>query len=85
MRYVLAVIATLAILTIAAAPARAQVSLGGGGQKTPLELQYEREAKERAENEANYNTTMKRLKAQGATTTNSDPWKTVRPATEPKR
>lgn len=85
MRYILAAMATLAVVTIAAAPARAQLGGTGGGQKTPLELQYEREAKERAENEKDYNATMKRLKAQGATTTNSDPWKTVRPSAEPKR
>ena len=83
-RYILAAMATMAIISVAMAPARAQFA-APGGQKTPLELQYEREAQERSENEKNYNTTMKRLKAQSATTTNSDPWKTVRPATEPKR
>ena len=83
MRYILAALATMAMISVAAAPARAQFSTGA--QKTPLELQYEREAKERAEDEKAYNTTMKRLKAQGATTTSNDPWKTVRPTTEPKR
>ena len=51
-------------------------------KKTPLELKYEREDRERAENEKAYNDTMKRLKSQAPATTNSDPWKTVRPASE---
>ena len=80
MRYLLAAAVTMAML---AGPAHAQFS--SGSQKTPLELQYEREDKEKAENEKAYNATMKRLKGQSAPTTNSDPWKTVRPTTEPKR
>ena len=84
MRYILAATATIAILAAAAIPARAQFG-SQSAQKTPLELQYEREAKERAEDEKAYNTTMKRLKAQGPAATNSDPWKTVRPASEQKQ
>ena len=39
--------------------------------------------RERAENEKAYNATMKRLKSQAPAATSSDPWKTVRPASEP--
>ena len=55
----------------------------GAGQKPRSQLKYEREDRERAENEKAYNATMKRLKSQAPATTNSDPWKTVRPAGEP--
>ena len=48
--------------------------------RDPLELKYERERREREENEKAYNATMKRLKGQAPATTNSDPWKQVRPA-----
>ncbi len=75
MRYLFAAAVTMAVL---AGPAYAQMSTGA--DKTPLQLKYEREDKERAENEKAYNDTMKRLKSQRPTTTNSDPWKTVRPA-----
>jgi hypothetical protein len=74
MRYLFAAAMTMAMLT---GPAYSQQ------QKTPLELKYEREDRERAENEKAYNATMKRLKSQAPATTNSDPWKTVRPAGEP--
>jgi hypothetical protein len=77
MKYVFAAAMTMAVL---AGPAYAQMSMGA--DKTPLQLKYEREDKERAENEKAYNTTMKRLKSQAPATTNSDPWKTVRPASE---
>jgi hypothetical protein len=62
------------------APTRAQISTAP--EKTPLDLMYERQDKERKENESAYNQQMKRLKAQGPATTNSDPWKTVRPTTD---
>ena len=48
--------------------------------RDPLELKYERERRERKENEKAYNATMKRLKGQAPAVTNSDPWKRVRPA-----
>jgi hypothetical protein len=48
--------------------------------RDPLELKYERERREREENEKAYNATMKRLKGQAPAVTNSDPWKQVRPA-----
>lgn len=77
MRYVLAV----AIMTVLlAAPVRAQMK-GMAPEKTPLDFLYERQKLEQEENERAYNAQMKRLKAQGSTTT-SDPWKGVRPANE---
>ena len=78
MRYIFAATVTMAMLT---GPAYAQMSMGP--EKDPLKLKYEAEDKARAENERAYNETMKRLKKQAPTQTNSDPWKTVRPASEP--
>jgi hypothetical protein len=75
MKYLFAAAVTMAML---AGPAYAQMSMGA--DKTPLQLKYEREDKERAENEKAYNDTMKRLKAQAPTKSSSDPWKSVRPA-----
>ena len=77
MRYFFAAAVTMVVLT---GPAYAQMSMGA--DKTPLQLKYEREDRERAENEKAYNATMKRLKSQAPATTSSDPWKTVRPASE---
>jgi hypothetical protein len=75
MRYVLAAAAMMAML---AGPAYSQMKMGGG-EKDPLQSMYERQDKEKADIERDYNTTMKRLKAQNAvTTTNSDPWRGVR-------
>ena len=73
MRYLFAAAMTMAMLT---GPAHSQQ------QKTPLQLKYEREDRERAETEKAYNATMQRLKSQAPATTNSDPWKTVRPPSE---
>ena len=78
MRYLFAAAVTMAML---AGPAHAQMNMGS--DKTPLQLKYEAEDKARAENERTYNETMKRLKSQAPPTTNSDPWKTVRPTSEP--
>jgi hypothetical protein len=78
MRYLFAAVMTMAMLT---SPAHSQA--GMGPEKTPLQLKYEREDKEKAENEKAYDATMKRLKSQAPATTSSDPWKTVRPAGEP--
>jgi hypothetical protein len=77
MRYLFVAAVTMAMLT---GPAYSQMNMGP--DKDPLALKYEREDKERAENEKAYNETMKRLKKQAPATTNSDPWKTVRPASE---
>ena len=73
MRYLFAAAMTMAMLTT---PAHSQK------QKTPLELKYEQEDRERAETEKAYNATMQRLKSQAPATTNADPWKTVRPPSE---
>ena len=77
MRYLFAAAMTMVMLT---GPAHSQMS--AGPEKTPLQLKYEREDREREENEKAYNATMKRLKSQAPATTNSDPWKTVRPTSE---
>jgi hypothetical protein len=79
MRYLFAAAVAMAML---AGPAHAQFNTPGGNSNDPLKQKYEREDKERAENEKAYNDTMKRLKSQAPATTNSDPWKTVRPAAE---
>ena len=78
MRYLFAAAMAIAI----AGPAHAQFNIGGDS-KDPLQLKYEREEKEKVENEKAYNETMKRLKTQAPATTSADPWKTVRPASEP--
>jgi hypothetical protein len=77
MRYLFAAALTMAVL---AGPAYAQMNMGS--EKNPLQLKYEREDRERADNERAYNETMKRLKKQAPAATSSDPWKTVRPASE---
>jgi hypothetical protein len=84
MRYRLAAVMMLAML---AGPAYAQrggssANLGDTPNKDPLQLQYEREDRERAQNEKSYNETMKRLKSQAPTNAKSDPWKIVRPTTD---
>jgi hypothetical protein len=80
MRYLFAAAMTMAVLTMAVPTRPAYAQMNMGADKTPLQLKYEREDRERAENEKAYNATMKRLKSQAPATTNSDPWKTVRPA-----
>lgn len=75
MRYFLAAAIVMAML---GGPSYAQFKTGS--EKTPLDLMYEREAKEKEENEKAYNAQMKRLKTQAPAATNSDPWKSVRPA-----
>jgi len=85
MRYLLA--AAVLMMAMLAGPAYAQLSNGGSqdtneANKDPLQLQYEREKREREQTEKSYNETMKRLKTQAPTKTNSDPWKIVRPTTD---
>jgi hypothetical protein len=77
MRYFFAAAMTIVLLM---GPAYSQ--LGLGPEKTPLDLKYEREDRERAENERAYNETMKRLKKQPPAKVGSEPWKTVRPASD---
>jgi hypothetical protein len=80
MKRILAVAVTMGLL---AEPASSQVSMGGdGGHKTPLQLKYENEERDRRESERAYNDTMKRLKSQAPTPTKSDPWSGVRPNPE---
>jgi len=63
------------------APAASQ-GANQGKQKTPLDLQYEREAQDQQANERAYNEQMKRLKAQAPTNAKTDPWAGVRPAND---
>jgi hypothetical protein len=75
MRYAFA-FTTLLMMTALTGPAYSQFS--SGKEKTPLDLKYEREDAERAQNEKDYNATMKRLKGQQAGPVSNDPWKKVR-------
>jgi hypothetical protein len=63
------------------APAFAQFSGAQEGQKTPLQLQYEREERDQRENEKAYNDQMRRMKTQKPTA-KSDPWAGVRSSDE---
>ncbi|MCX7314353.1 MAG: hypothetical protein NTV56_22240 [Alphaproteobacteria bacterium] len=49
-----------------------------GEKKDPLTLMYERQDKEKADAEKDYNTQMKRLKQQAPTSAKNDPWSGVR-------
>jgi hypothetical protein len=73
MRYLYAA----AILAALAGSAHAQMNMSSG-QKTPLQLKYEREEQEQKENERQYNATMKRLKTQNVAPASNDPWRKVR-------
>jgi hypothetical protein len=83
------VLAAAALIAVLVTPAAAQMgSRSGAGQqqreKTPLDLQYEKERIEQQENERAYNEQMKRMKTQGPAA-KTDPWAGVRPATEPPK
>ena len=78
MRYVLA---AAVMMTTLAGPAYSQMTMNSD-QKDPLQAMYERQDKEKADIERDYNATMKRLKGQGAAPASSDPWQGVRPARE---
>ena len=69
------------MMTALAAPAFAQFSGAQQTQKTPLQLQYEREEQDQKANEKAYNDQMKRLKAQNPTA-KIDPWAGVRPTND---
>jgi hypothetical protein len=69
-----------AVLAGLAGPVYAQTK-GLAPEKTPLDLVYERQERDRKAIEQDYNTTMKRLKSQAPTATSDDPWRTVRPTT----
>jgi hypothetical protein len=71
------------IIGMLTGPAYSQVSLGGGGQKTPLQLKYDKEDQERKDSERAYDEQMKRLKSQAPAAAKRDPWAGVRPAPEP--
>jgi hypothetical protein len=74
MRYLYA----MAMMAALVVPASAQFSQGN--QKTPLQLQYEKQEADQKENERLYNEQMKRLKAQAPARTSNDPWSKVRSA-----
>ena len=82
------VLAAAAMIAVLAAPAAAQMgNRGGMGQqreKTPLDLQYEKERIEQQENERAYNEQMRRMKSQGPAA-KTDPWAGVRPTNEPPK
>jgi len=59
--------------------------MGQQREKTPLDLQYEKERIEQQENERAYNEQMKRMKTQGGPAAKADPWAGVRPTTEPPK
>jgi hypothetical protein len=80
MQYIL--LATMTARAVFTGSAYAQFS-GNSGAKTPLQLPYEQEEQVQKDNERAYNATMKRLKSQGPTGANADPWRNVRPAGQP--
>jgi carbonic anhydrase len=71
------ILAAAAMMAVLVAPAVSQMNQGK--QKTPLDLQYEKEAQDQQANERAYNEQMKRLKSQ-APAAKIDPWAGVRPA-----
>jgi hypothetical protein len=75
------VFAAAVMTAMLAGPAYPQMNLSNK-DKSPLQLQYEREEQERRDNEKAYNETMKRLKSQAPTQARSDPWAGVRPLPE---
>jgi hypothetical protein len=76
-------LAALAVMGMLAGPAYSQISKGGGGEKSPLQLQYEKDERDRKENERAYEEQMKRLRSQAPAPATRDPWAGVRPASEP--
>jgi hypothetical protein len=74
------ILAAAAMMAVLVAPAASQMG-NQGKHKTPLDLQYEREAQEQKANESAYNEQMKRLKSQNPTA-KTDPWAGVRPAND---
>jgi len=81
MKQVLAATAVMVVMASLAGPAAAQKMMSQGNNKTPLQLQYEREKLEQEENERAYNEHMKRSKTTSPTA-KTDPWAGVRPANE---
>src|ERR1044071_3926392 len=82
MKRVLAAAAIMGVMASLVGPAAAQRGMSQGEHKTPLELQYERERQDQLANEKAYNEQMKRLKSQAPAAAKTDPWASVRPATE---
>ena len=80
-----ALYAATLMLAMLAGPAHAQFKSDTSGD--PYQEMLARQRREQQQNEAAYDQTMKRLKAQNpATAPTTDPWGTVRPVeTKPKR
>jgi hypothetical protein len=81
-------IVVLAFSALLAGRALAQVSLGDGGSKTPMELLSDAEDKRRAQDDKDYQAVMKRTRGNTpAAAASSDPWGSVRqaPATPNKK
>jgi hypothetical protein len=77
----------VAVIAMAMAPMTALAEGGvgrgysmDGDSKNPTQLYFEKQEKERADNEKAYNAQMKRLKGQNPTDIKRDPWSTVRPS-----
>lgn len=81
MKRVFAATTMIVMMVLLAGPAAAQRGMSQGNQKTPLELQYEREKQEQEANEKAYNEQMKRSRSTGPAA-KTDPWAGVRPANE---
>ena len=71
----------MAMMASLAGPAAAQKMMSQGNNKTPLQLQYEREKQDQEANERAYNEHMKRSKSEGPAA-KADPWAGVRPSNE---
>lgn len=69
-----------ALVALSSAPALAQVSMGGGEQKSPMELLDDQAKAQRAQADKDYQATMKRLRGNDQPAPASDPWGNVRPA-----
>ncbi len=67
-----------AMAVLLAAPAHAQLD-PSKGHKTPLQLQYEQQDRERADVEREYNAHMQRSRRNPPPEVKHDPWAIVRP------
>ena len=76
------ILAMSVMMGMLAGPAYSQMGMGGGGQKTPLQLKYEKEDQDKKDSERAYDEQMKRLRSQAPTPSQRDPWAGVRSAPE---
>jgi hypothetical protein len=74
----------VALLALISGRALAQVSLGGGGDKSPMELLDDQEQARRKQADKDYQSTMKRLRSGNANAAVPvDPWGSVREQPQP--